>query len=115
MLIALTCVISTLSGATALAWRLNDLMLKEDERVATEGGERRPFVRPWLFAAAHMSGSWMGGTLAFLMGKGNAWDVWNVLGFVLVMSFLGSKGIEMVAERWLGSVKFPIGGKAEAK
>jgi len=104
LLVLLSVVISTLSGATALAWRINDLMLKEDARLRVEGGERRPFVRPWLFAGAHMGGSWMAGTLAFIAGRINQWDVWTVLATVLVASFVGAKWVEREAEKRLGVV-----------
>jgi hypothetical protein len=108
MLLVLTAIISTLSGGTALAWRINDLMLKEDERVAAQGGERRPFVRPWLFAGAHMGGSWMAGTLLFLFARAGDWGVWHTLAGVLIASFAGAKFIELAAERWLAVVRLPV-------
>lgn len=107
ILVGLAGLVSTLSGATALAWRINDLLLKEDARLAAEGGERRPFVRPLLFAFAHMGGSWMAGLLAFAMGRANDWDVWTLLAAVLLASFIGAKFVEAAAERWMAVVRLP--------
>ena len=102
MLMLLVCIISTLAGATALAIRINNLLL------AGEGDQApKPFVRPWLFAAAHMGGSWMAGVAGFLLSRANAWDVWTSLLGVLVMSFGGAKVLEAFAERWLAVVRLP--------
>ena len=65
------------------------------------------FVRPWLFVAAHMGGSWLAGVGALLLGKSNGWDVWTVLLSVLVASFGGAKILEMWAERWFANLPLP--------
>ncbi|MBC7603878.1 MAG: hypothetical protein H7255_14620 [Ramlibacter sp.] len=102
----LTCVLSTLSGATALFIRINNLLLKQEEE-REDGSEPRKFVRPWLFASAHMSGSWMAGTLMFLVAHANTWDVWYGLMGVVIASFGGATFLEKVAERYLSVV--PLG------
>ena len=107
LLVVLACVISTLAGGTSLAVRVNNLLMGGE--VGEDGMPKppQPLVRPWLFAAAHMGGSWMAGVAAFLMGRSNDWGVWTVLLGVLFMSFLGAKGIELAAERWLSVVRMP--------
>lgn len=102
LMLLLTCVISTLAGVTALAIRTNNLLMAD---------ESKPLVRPWLYAASHMCGSWMAGTAGFLMGRMNAWDVWSSLFGVLLLSFAGAKGLELLAERWLAVVRLPGGDK----
>lgn len=91
-LIVYSSIISTLSGGTALAWRINKLLLEYDE-------SGKKFVRPWLFAIAHMSGSWLAGTLAFLYGSGQTWDLQYMLFAVLIMSFGGAAGVEKAFEK----------------
>ena len=101
LLVILAVVISTLSGGTSLAVRVNNLLMGGEE------GEPKPLVQPWLFAGAHMGGSWMAGCAAFFMGRANDWGVWTLLLGVLFMSFLGAKGIELAAEKWLSVVRMP--------
>jgi hypothetical protein len=48
-----------------------------------------------------MLGSWLAGTLAFIMTQQRQADVWVTLGLVLVASFLGAKFIEAIAEKYL--------------
>lgn len=96
-LLIVTAMLSSLSGATALVIRI------DRELRATTG----PLPRPWLFAAAHMLGSWLAGTLAFMVGQQQRMDVWFALGFVIVASFLGAKFIELMAEKYLGRVMPP--------
>lgn len=98
LLILLTCVISTLSGVTALAIRTNNLLMAD---------ESKPLVRPWLYAAAHMCGSWMAGVAAFLLGRMNTWDAWTSLFGVLMLSFAGAKALETLAEKWLAVIRLP--------
>jgi hypothetical protein len=108
VLVILVCVISTLAGGTSLAIRINNLIMEEDQRARDQGSEPRPFVRPWLFACAHMGGSWMAGLTGLLLGRANEWGVWTLLLGVLLMSFLGAKAIEMLAERFLSGAPLPI-------
>lgn len=104
VLIILTAVISTLAGATTLAIRLN-AMLNDPEGEDEKG---RPKWRPWPFCIAHMLGSWLAGTTAFLIGRSQSYDVWNSLLLVLLLAFLGAKGVETIAQnlpviKWKGS------------
>lgn len=96
VLMLLSAIISTLAGATTLAIRVNNLLLAEDGKA-----EPRPLVRPWLFAIAHMLGSWLTGVAFFLYSRSQSMDVWMTLLVVLVFSFVGAKAIEMLAERIL--------------
>jgi hypothetical protein len=102
----LTCILSTLAGATALFIRINNMLLSQ-EAARDAGLESKKFVRRWLFAIAHMSGSWMAGTLAFLLGHAYAWDVWYGLIAVVLMSFGGATLLEKLAERYLPVI--PLG------
>lgn len=102
VLTALACLVSTLSGATALAYRINILLIEDSLSENPKG-----LVRPWLFVLANMGGSWLAGALGFIMGRMNTWDVWTTLFGILLLSFAGAKGIEMLAERWLGVVRLP--------
>lgn len=96
----LTVILSTLAGATALFIRINNLLLKQ-EADREEGCEPRKFVRPWLFATAHMLGSWLMGVVAFLAGHAFGWDVWYGLMSVVLLSFGGATACERLAERYL--------------
>lgn len=102
VLLAMGTLLSTLAGATALAIRINNLLMGD-----TETGEPRPLVKPWLFASAHMGGSWTAGAAGFLWGRSSQWDVWMSLFVVLVFSFAGSKVLEMLAERLVSNVQLP--------
>lgn len=98
VLTLLTCITSTLAGATTLAIRVNNLLMEKDQP---------PLVRPWLFAISHMLGSWLAGLAAFIAGRVNSWDAWNSLLVVLLMSFAGAKGLEKLAEKYLPVVRPP--------
>lgn len=100
LLLVLTAVVATLAGVTTLAIRVNAKLLEADD-----DGRPKPFVRPWLFAISHMLGSWLAGCAMFILSRMNHWDVWTTLFSVLMLSFLGSKGVEMLAEKWMGGVK----------
>uniref|UniRef100_UPI0025F63590 hypothetical protein n=1 Tax=uncultured Xylophilus sp. TaxID=296832 RepID=UPI0025F63590 len=63
-----------------------------------------PLPRPLLFCAAHMLGSWLAGTLAFITAQQQVMDVWLGLGLVIVASFIGAKFVEGAAERYLARV-----------
>lgn len=97
-LLIVTAMLSSLSGATALVIRI-------DRELRSTPGQ--PLPRPWLFAASHMLGSWLAGTLAFMVGQQQKVDVWFALGFVIVASFLGAKFIELMAEKYLSRVMPP--------
>ena len=91
-MMVLSTLIASLSGATALVLRI-------DSQLRASADAKLP--RPWLFASAHMLGSWLAGTLAFILTQQRQSDVWVTLGFVLVASFGGAKFIEAIAEKYL--------------
>ncbi|XXQ55608.1 hypothetical protein ACA040_004326 [Xenophilus aerolatus] len=92
VLLLLALVISSLAGATALLMRIDrELSAAPD----------KPLPRPWLMCASHMAGSWLAGTLAFIVGRQGSLDVWTTLGLVLTASFIGAKFIESMAERYM--------------
>lgn len=89
---AIVFVLSSLSGATALIHRIDREL---------RNFEGKPLPRPTLFAAAHMSGSWTAGTLAFLLSEAADIPDWHELGVIIVASFAGAKFIEAVGEKYL--------------
>lgn len=84
--------ISTLSGATTLA-------ISIAKELRDKPGQ--PLVAPWANAIAHMLGSWLAGTCAFVASMAGGVGVWSLLGAVLVASFAGSKGLELYAQKLL--------------
>jgi hypothetical protein len=97
VVLLLTGIFSTLSGATTLAIRIN-------KELDSAPGKRLP--RPWLYCAAHMLGSWSMGAFVFLMNEHFMVDVWLSFANVLIGSFAGAAGLESVAKRWLPG--FPV-------
>ena len=94
-LVVIAVMLSSLSGVTALVIRIDrELSAAPD----------KPLPRPWLFCGAHMLGSWLAGTLAFLLAQQQAMDVWLGLGLVIAASFIGAKFVEGVAERYLARI-----------
>ena len=91
-LAAVTFLVSSLCGGTTLAIRINTQLGADPEA---------KLIRPMLFCTAHMLGSWLAGVFAFLLGMLYTWPNAQTLVAVLVMSFAGSKGLEMAVERWL--------------
>ena len=98
VLALLSCFTSSLAGATTLAIRVNNLLM---------GEASKPMVKPWLFALSHMLGSWLAGLAGFLVGRVNGWEPWNALLIVLLMSFVGAKGLELLAEKYLPVIGAP--------
>lgn len=98
VLALLSCFTSSLAGATTLAIRVNNLLMAEASK---------PMVKPWLFALSHMLGSWLAGLAGFLVGRVNIWDPWNSLLIVLLLSFMGAKGLELLAEKYLPVIGTP--------
>jgi hypothetical protein len=90
--LALAFGLSTLSGATALVWRL-------DRELRTSPDGHLP--RPWLFAASNILGSWTAGAFAWITSQSQDGGVWLTLGVVIVASFAGARLIEVVAERYI--------------
>lgn len=98
VLAVFSCVLATMAGATTLAIRLNGLTNEEPPR---------PLVKPWLFCFAHMMGSWLAGTVAFLLGRSQAMEVWASLLVVVLLSFGGAKVVEQMAEKYLAGSRPP--------
>ena len=94
-LAVITVLLSTLSGATALATRIDrELSAAPD----------KPLKRLWLTCIANMLGSWLTGSLGFVLAQSQHMDVWLGLGIVIAFSFSGAKVIESVTEKYLGKV-----------
>lgn len=83
--------LSTLSGATALVWRLD-----KELRASPDGS----LPRPWLFAASNLLGSWTAGALAWVGAQGQGSGVWSTLGAVILLSFGGARVIEIMVEKY---------------
>jgi hypothetical protein len=96
--LALAFGLSTLSGATALVWRLD-----KELRNAPDG----VLPRPWLFAASNILGSWTAGALAWIGSQSQASGVWATLGVVIVLSFGGARVIEVLAEKYINKEPAP--------
>ncbi len=93
-----SCVLATMMAITVLFIRLNTQFAKDPTR---------PLVRPWMFAGAHMGGSWMAGAVAFVIGQAQQVSPWYILLGVLLASFLGARFLEAAAERYLPVVRPP--------
>lgn len=104
VLFAFSALLSTMSGAAALAWRLNGIV----NALGTPAAATQ-IPRPWLFGTAHMLGSWLAGILAYLTARtATTWDVYAVLLSVGFASFGGARGLEIATERYLnGGKPFP--------
>ena len=91
-LAVMTVLLSTLSGATALATRIDrELSAAPD----------KPLKRLWLTCIANMLGSWLAGSLGFVLAQAQHMDVWLGLGLVIAASFTGAKFIEGITERYM--------------
>lgn len=97
--VAFAWILSSLSGATALLIRI-------DRQLAAD--PPRPLARPILSCTAHMLGSWLAGTLAFVIAQRVGVDVWELFVGVICASFLGATFIERVAEKY--TQRLPGGG-----
>ena len=89
VLIGLSCVVSTLAGASMLAYTVNQLVVKNPGQ---------PLIKPWLLCTSHMLGSWTMGVVAFIACRIWIQGPWESLLAVLVLSLVGSKGLDMIAE-----------------
>lgn len=96
--LALAFGLSTLSGATALVWRLDQELRKNPDGV---------LPRPWLFATSNILGSWTAGTLAWIAAQSQDTGVWLTLAFVIAISFGGARAIEVLAERYINRLSPP--------
>ena len=90
--------LSTLSGITALLYRV-----ERELRAAPD----QPLMRPWLLAISHMACSWSAGALAFLIGEAQDMSDWYELAGVIAASFMGATFIQAAAEKWIGS-RMPV-------
>lgn len=85
--------LSSLAGATALVFRLD----RELRRAPDE-----PLLRPWLFCAMHMLGSWLSGTLCLLVTQSvTGVDVWYKLAAIVMASFAGARYVEAKTEAFI--------------
>ena len=96
--LALAFGLSTLSGATALVWRLD-----QELRKSPDG----KLPRPWLFAASNILGSWTAGVLAWVGAQSQDSGVWLTLALVIAISFGGARAIEVLAERYINKMTPP--------
>ncbi|WP_157900205.1 hypothetical protein [Rhodoferax koreensis] len=87
-------VISTMSGATSLLMRI-------DRELSAAAG--KPLPRPWIMSSSHMFGAWLAGILAFILSQQSGFGLWSTLGSVLSASFLGSKFLEVMTEKYLSA------------
>ncbi len=93
--------LSTFSGITALLVRV--------DRELSDAPDKTP-PRWAIFCAAHMFGSWLAGTLAFVgLQQQRTVDVWLILGSVILSSFGGAKGVEWLAEKYYKGAALPPG------
>lgn len=97
--LALAFSLSTLSGATALVWRLD-----KELRASPDG----KLPRPWLFASSNMLGSWTAGALAWLMAQSQGVGVYSTLIIVILLSFGGARALEVLAEKYINRDASPI-------
>lgn len=102
LLAGVSMILSTLAGITALLIRV--------ERELSAAPDR-PLPRPFLFCAAHMTGSWLAGILAFIVNQAQEMPPWWGLGIVIGASFAGAKAVEMWAEKFTIG-RGPVGGGA---
>jgi hypothetical protein len=92
LLVAFSILLSSLSGATALLYRIDKQLRAEPDK---------PLPRALLTCASHMAGSWVAGTLAFIGAQRIDSDYWGVFASVICASFVGAVYIEKAAERFL--------------
>ena len=90
--LALAFGLSTLSGATALVWRLD-----KELRAAPDG----KLPRLWLFVASNIMGSWLAGAFAWIGAMAIDRDVWATLSVVILLSFGGARAIEALSEKYI--------------
>lgn len=95
----LVMLLSTLSGASALLWRVD-----KELRAKAPG---TPLERPWLFVSANMVGSWLAGWLAFIMGEAGDINDWAELGGIVMAAFIGARFVEMMAEKYAPKMPEP--------
>lgn len=93
--LALAFGLSTLSGATALVWRID-----QELRRSPDG----KLPRPWLFASSNILGSWTAGTLAWIAAQGQGLGVWVTLAMVIAISFGGARALETLSEKYINKV-----------
>ena len=87
--------LSTLSGVTALLWRVERELRSQPDK---------PLLRPWLFAASHMTCSWLAGALAFSLSEAQNLNEWWEVSAVIAASFAGATFVQAAAERLLSKL-----------
>ena len=87
--------LSTLSGVTALLWRVERELRDQPDK---------PLLRPWLFAASHMACSWLAGALAFTLSEAQNLNEWWEVSAVIAASFAGATFVQAAAERILSKL-----------
>ncbi len=94
----LLAVLSTLSGVTALLWRLADM--RKDETMPVP--RRLP-----LLIASQMLCSWLAGILAFVIAMHLEIPEWWMCASIIIASFSGSRFIDKVSERLFSQLDTP--------
>lgn len=93
--------LSTLSGITALLWRL-------ERELRAQPSHSLP--RPWLLVGSHMACSWLAGALAFALCEAQSLNEWLEVAAVIAASFSGATFVQSAAERLLGKLLPPVSG-----
>lgn len=100
VLLAASAFIATAAGLFTLCKRV----LEEYRANAAAGTPDKPLVKPAIFSAMHMLGSWLGAAFFFFLcmayGKGDV-NVWVLLAAVLGGGLGGAVGVEKFCEGWL--------------
>lgn len=88
-------VLSTLSGVTALFWRLADMFKDPSRPVPTH---------LHLLIASQMLCSWLAGILAFVLAMHAEIPEWWMCASIIIASFSGSRFIDKVSERLFSQI-----------
>lgn len=95
LVLIVSALIALAMAVTTLFIRLNTLFSSMDPSAP------KPLVRPLFFVVAHVGGSFLGGVAGLILASRSGVDADSALLSVLMMSFLGSKGLEKLAERFM--------------
>lgn len=86
-------ILSTLSGATALAVRVDKKLQSSDLK------------NPLLFVFSNMLGSWLAGFLGYFVVKAlDTTNIWHQLISIVLFAYFGAKAVERLAEYRLGKL-----------
>jgi hypothetical protein len=100
LVLTIATAIATAAGITTLAMRVNMLLTQSPDQ---------PLVRPWLFAVAHLGGSYLAAVAALLLASMQKFEADTALFGVLLLSFVGAKALEVMAEKYLAVVRITNG------